>query len=79
MNAALSTVKDQVLCGLLHTTWHTLTNGMPYVAMAAAGCFGEEGVRKRLTATAALLRKVMPIGGDYQKAGWSKNQVGYRW
>lgn len=31
------------------------------------------------TYTAALLRKVMPIDGDYAKAGWAEFDVGCRW
>ena len=31
------------------------------------------------TKTAALLRKVMPAGGDYEKAGWSRVQVSSLW
>ena len=81
--AVQSTVKSQDLSGLLHTTWHTLSTGMPCVTIAAVGCF--EAIENRTyeelrTCTAALLRKVMPCGGDYQKAGWSKTQVDdYLW
>ena len=68
--------------GVLHTTWHTLSKGMPYVTLAAA--LGFEYVDKRemtqiRTQTSALLRKVMQIDGDYAKAGWSKIQVGSLW
>lgn len=31
------------------------------------------------TYCAALLRKVMPACGNYERAGWSKEQVGFRW
>lgn len=80
--AVLSTIKTQKLNGLLHTTWHTLSSGMPYVTAAAVGCF--EDIENRTfdelrTGSAALLRKVMPICGDYVKAGWSKIQVHNLW
>ena len=80
--AALSTIKTQKLNGLLHTTWHTLSSGMPYVTVAAVGCF--EDIENRTldelqTGSAALLRKVMPSCGDYAKAGWSKIQVHNLW
>ncbi|MBQ8213382.1 MAG: family 20 glycosylhydrolase [Clostridia bacterium] len=81
-NAALSTVKDQSLMGFMHTTWHTLSKGMPYVTLAAIGGFesiDQCGLGQMRTHTAALLRKVMPICGDYTKAGWSKIQVHNLW
>ena len=82
LSAVLSTVKEQGLDGIIHTTWHTLSGGMPYVAMAAAECFeqsvdyGDERLRKE---TAQLLRKVMPACGDYRRAGWSRYQVNFQW
>jgi hypothetical protein len=82
IDAALSTVKEQALSGFMHTTWHTLSRGMPFVTLGAIGGFENtdpcEMARIR-THTAALLRKVMPIGGDYRKAGWSKIQVADLW
>ena len=78
MRSAVATVKEQSLAGFLHTTWHTLSKGMPYVTLAAAGGFesiDQYEMRQIRTYTAALLRKVMPIDGDYTKAGWSKIQV----
>lgn len=82
LNAALSTVKQEELMGFMHTTWHTLSSGMPYVVQIAADGFAytedDRGEDLR-TKSAALLRKVMPIGGDYSKAGWSKYQIGSRW
>ena len=82
MNSIISTVKEQKLMGVLHTTWHTLSNGTPYVTHAAVGSF--EGIdacvpRRIRTNTAALLRKVLPADGDYEKAGWSKIQVDSLW
>jgi hypothetical protein len=82
MKAVISTAKDHSLMGFLHTTWHTLSKGMPYVTLAAVGGF--EGIKQYsmingLTNTAALLRKVMPSEGDYTKAGWSKIQVDSLW
>ena len=78
----IATIEKQKLMGVLHTTWHTLSKGMPYVTHAAIGAFegidGCESSRIR-TNTAALLRKVMPIDGDYAKAGWSKVQVASLW
>ena len=78
MTSCISTVKESDLFGMIHTTWHTLSKGMPYVMTAAVGCFEElTSTSRRLhrTQTAALLRKVSPCGGDYEKAGWSRVQI----
>ena len=79
LTACLETAKQECLMGVLHTTWHTLSLGMPYVIMAAEGCY-DGGLRKKAssiykTTTASLLRKVYPVEGDYHKAGWSKEQL----
>ena len=80
--APMVTVKEQSLYGFMHTTWHTLTKGMSFVLMAALSGFeniGEGMSRSYRTKTAALLRKVMPINGDYAKAGWSRIQIHTLW
>ena len=79
LGSCIATVKENRLSGLLHTTWHTLSLGMPYVTMAAVGCFedGEEySSRAARTHTAALLRKVYFVNGDYKRSGWSTRDVG---
>lgn len=78
MQAVISTVKEQSLAGFLHTTWHTLSQGMPFVALAGVGGFENIG-NNDATHTATLFRKVMPVCGDYKKAGWSKIQVDSLW
>ena len=82
MRSAFKTAQDNELMGFLHTTWHTLSEGMPYVTLAAIGGFEsiDEYEYKRIrTHSAALLRKVMPAAGDYKMAGWSKIQVDSLW
>lgn len=88
LRAAQATVINKKLKGLLQTTWHTLTRGMWTVLLAAVGCFEQSDeedlvcARKDavyITRAAALLRKAMPINGDYEKAGWSKIQVSTKW
>jgi hypothetical protein len=81
-DVAINTVKELSLPGILHTTWHTLTSGMSYVTRIALGCFEpieSYAGRELRTPTAALLRRVMPSNGDYEKAGWSHQQVYSRW
>lgn len=78
-DACLDTVKSNSLCGILHTTWHTLSARTEFVAKVAA-----ESQSDRLepydcfyrTQTASLLRKAAPVDGDYEKAGWAKKEVG---
>ena len=81
-SATMNSVSVQGLAGYIHTTWHTLSTGMPYVLLAGVKGL-ERGCTLKLksarTYTAALMRKVMPVCGDYQKAGWSKLQVGFKW
>lgn len=79
--AHVDTVKDSGLLGVMVSTWHTLAQRMPHVVMDAvqmgacqspwSGCTGH----KIETETAALLRKVMFVEGDYREAGWTDTQV----
>ena len=72
--ACLATIKQDKLFGLIHTTWHTLSSRMPFVAAAAVGCFEEEPALQHFAA-AATLRKSHFVGGDYEKAGWATEQI----
>jgi len=76
--SAVSTAKEKNLYGIIHTTWHTLSYGMPMVTVMAVGCYTDASkllYGERLTMTAALLRKVYPVRGIYSRAGWSKKQI----
>jgi len=51
------------------------------ITMAAVSCFEEYDPaikRQCRTRTAALMRKVMPINGKYEMAGWAEYEVGVR-
>ena len=80
MSACIMTAQAEGLFGVLHTTWHTLSAGMPYVLQAAVESF--EGVAARgdrqfyRTQAARVLRRVQPALGEYRRAGWAKKQVG---
>lgn len=78
VDTSLATVKENDLFGIIHTTWHTLSQGMPFVMRAAIGCFEETAGRKSRDGAlmAAHLRKVYWVEGDYEKAGWAKKQIG---
>ena len=83
MQAVMSTAKDSSLLGIMHTTWHTLSAGYPYVLAAALGCF--EDISSGISSTkiaalsAELMRKAMPSKGVYEKAGWCPRQIYYKW
>ena len=76
--SCLQTAKEQNLFGVMHTTWHTLSAGMPYVTIIAKNCFEDAADYRRKqsrTHTAAQLRKVCFANGDYQLAGWCREDV----
>lgn len=81
-NATINTVADHGLMGFIHTTWHTLSTGTPYVTMAAISGYAklssdEKTVRNHAEISSAdTLRKVLPAGGVYEHAGWSRKQTG---
>ena len=77
----VETAADYGLFGVMHTTWHTLSVGMPDVARAAYHIWTSPGQPEPPhtffdTNAAKIMRKIYPVNGDYQKAGWSKLQVG---
>lgn len=80
VSAAVKTAYDEGLCGILHTTWHTLSCGIFRTVQAAVESF--EGARERedtrfyRLGCARILRRVQPAGGEYRRAGWAKKQVG---
>lgn len=75
IDACIDTIRDHALPGFMHTTWHTLSSGMPFVSYAAiSGCEKEKTLYSN-TRTAALLRKVYHVKGDFEKAGWSKKEI----
>ncbi|MBR3894555.1 MAG: family 20 glycosylhydrolase [Clostridia bacterium] len=80
MNAVISTVKDLQIMGYIHTTWNSLAQGgYAYLMLAAIGGFEPRVDRYKRSAmqtcTAALLRKLMPAQGDFQRAGWRDLQA----
>ncbi len=76
------TVKKDDLYGMMHTTWHTLEDGMEYVTKAAVLGWNESSDECRVSisasweiATGALLRKVYFADGAYEKSGWKKDEI----
>ena len=77
-DACIDTVDEYALFGVMHTTWHTLSTGFPYILHTALGCFNGSRIplEKLHSTAAAFLRKVYFTGGDYERSGWSKTQIG---
>ncbi len=80
IDACCKTAEDYSLFGVMHTTWHTLTFGMPDVTKCgeyALGIKNEENSHRYYgPRTAELLRKVYPVKGDYEKSGWAPYEIG---
>lgn len=79
--AHVDTVREYGLYGLMVTTWHTLAEKMPHILTDAlmVGAYqspwsGSQQNKVR-TETAALLRKVCFVRGDYTEAGWTEAQT----
>lgn len=79
--AHVDTARDYQTMGIMVTTWHTLAERMPHIVADALMCgayqspwSGPEASKVR-TETAALLRKVCFVEGDYAEAGWTDSQI----
>jgi len=66
--------------GLLMTTWHHLVQSIPLLHYTAACVWSKDQAALRLrqaegslarAATATLLRKLVPAGGKFDRAGWN--------
>lgn len=65
------TVKDYHLYGIMHTTWHTISEqNITYISRCALNCWQNNDAYSDACRTAALLRKVFFADGDYRKSGW---------
>ncbi len=77
--SAISTIKQNNLYGIMHTTWNTLSRGYDDMVYAGVGAWGH-GEKDRYQImrfyTANVSRKVMPVNGNYEMAGWSEKQTG---
>ena len=79
--AHAKTVQEYGLAGIIVTTWHTLAQQMAQIVYDAIICGAKHSLwagesRNQLeTETAALLRKLCFVDGDYTEAGWTDNQV----
>ncbi len=79
-DTCLDTVKNHKLSGIMHTTWHTLSLGTPYVARTAASCWDKSFSNTHdfepfRSGSASIMRKVYFVNGDYRSAGWAKQEI----
>ncbi len=77
--AIADTVIEGGLFGLMHTTWHTLSRGTPYISDAAVKCWNKNGLYNNVhsdfkTYAAASFRKCM-YTPSYEQAGWAKEEI----
>ncbi len=77
--SCLETVKKHSLCGIMHTTWHTLSKHLPNITGVAVSSWGETDFRALPYKTAALMRKTYFVDGNYTRAGWAKQEIGTLW
>lgn len=79
--AHVETVIENNLMGILVTTWHTLSEKVTQIILAAVFCgayhspWAGEVKNEIETETAALLRKAYFVQGDYKQAGWTDRQI----
>ncbi len=72
------TVIENGLLGFMHTTWHTLTRGTPYISDVAVRCWNEDGEYSGSgyfkEYAAAILRRCYDTS-SYERAGFAKEEV----
>lgn len=76
IKACIDAAKEHGLVGYMHTTWHTLSERMHYLAVAGIACFDGKRAGSRIDMlTADLLRKIYFTDGNYTRSGWKRNDV----
>jgi hypothetical protein len=77
--SAVVTARQEELCGIIHTTWHTLHGN--FHIMLFSGNTAYEGTRSHVSDqelahhAAAIVRKVYP-SSEYENTGWSERMTG---
>ncbi len=78
--AAVETVKNGELSGIMHTTWHTLSSSTGYIGRIAdiswRECNDISWIMYNVK-TADILRKAYRAK-DYEKSGWARCEIGTR-
>lgn len=79
--AHVKTICDYDLMGIMVSTWHTLAQHMPHIVIDAMLCgayhspWSGKEINEIRTETAALLRKIYFVEGEYKEAGWTDSQI----
>ncbi len=81
IKACVDTAMDG-LYGIMHTTWHTINNGYPYLNYVSERVWGvkeaedlEDVHTYQYCKTATVLRKAYSINGNYEKTGFGEKQI----
>lgn len=81
VEVCLDTIKDYNVDGIMHTTWHTLSNGTMYVGKVAMESWTKstkDTVPVYAAKTASIQRKVCFADGNYERSGWARLQISTR-
>ena len=77
--SAIVNVNEQELFGIMHTTWHTLSQGFPIMLYSGRAAYsGETEIKPKEIrfGAAETARRVLPAQGVYENAGWSERVIG---
>ena len=80
VNAAINTVKNKSLLGVIGTTWHTLQFMqwlIPYIADVMWGNGGKLFDQQYTLHCAYHVRRCVPSNGDYEKSGFVERELPY--
>jgi hypothetical protein len=80
VNESVASVKTAIdgLYGVMHTTWHTLSSGYPFLLLITQLCWQNDVINdcaERCTNSANVLRKAYFTNGDFEKSGWSEKEI----
>ncbi len=76
---AISTVTENELFGIIHTTWHTLYQGfrgMIFDGVLSYGAKNRDHDDIFRFYCAEVARRALPSGGEYSRCGWSEDMTG---
>lgn len=75
---AAKTADELGLLGVIHTTWHTLYKGVRNVSLVLNRAWNRDydWSDDAMMYVGALYGKANPARGDYERAGWCRQQIG---
>ena len=75
IRSVTANVRDMGAYGVMLTTWHHLPEFLRHAGFWADGAWSAQPQDAPLTEGAALLRRLYDAQGDYERAGWNKDEV----